>query len=196
MWLEPWVPPCVLFGWWFSPWELWKGLVGWYCCSSYGVANPLAPSIFSLTPPLGSLCSVWWLAASILICISKALAEPLRRHPYLAPVYKHFLVSVTGFDGCIWDGSPGGAVSGWPFHQSLLHICPCIYSCEHFPPSKKDWNIHILVFLPSSWASYSLELCILGILSFWANIHLSCIPSITYEFHEVIVFNSWVVFHL
>jgi hypothetical protein len=23
MWLEPWVPPCLLFGWWFSPWELW-----------------------------------------------------------------------------------------------------------------------------------------------------------------------------
>ena len=23
MWLEQWVPPCVLFGWWFSPWELW-----------------------------------------------------------------------------------------------------------------------------------------------------------------------------
>jgi hypothetical protein len=22
--LEPWVPPCVLFGWWFSPWELHK----------------------------------------------------------------------------------------------------------------------------------------------------------------------------
>ena len=21
MWLEPWVPPCVLFGWWFSTWE-------------------------------------------------------------------------------------------------------------------------------------------------------------------------------
>jgi hypothetical protein len=21
--LEPWVPPCVLFGWWFSLWELW-----------------------------------------------------------------------------------------------------------------------------------------------------------------------------
>jgi hypothetical protein len=20
--LEPWVPPCVFFGWWFSPWEL------------------------------------------------------------------------------------------------------------------------------------------------------------------------------
>jgi hypothetical protein len=23
MQLEPWVPPCVFFGWWFSPWELW-----------------------------------------------------------------------------------------------------------------------------------------------------------------------------
>jgi len=23
MWLEPWISSCVLFGWWFSPWELW-----------------------------------------------------------------------------------------------------------------------------------------------------------------------------
>ena len=33
-------PPCVLFGSWFSPWEFLGGLVGWYCCSSSGVANP------------------------------------------------------------------------------------------------------------------------------------------------------------
>ena len=26
--LKPWVPPCVLFVWWFSPWELWGCLVG------------------------------------------------------------------------------------------------------------------------------------------------------------------------
>ena len=37
--MEPWVPPCVLFGWWFSPWELWGVLVGWYHCSSYGGAR-------------------------------------------------------------------------------------------------------------------------------------------------------------
>jgi len=61
-------------------------LVGWYCCSSYGVAScPSAPSVLSLTPLLGSLCSVWWLATSILICISRALAEPLRRHQYQTP---------------------------------------------------------------------------------------------------------------
>jgi hypothetical protein len=27
MQLEPWIPPCVLFDWWFSLWELWKS--GW-----------------------------------------------------------------------------------------------------------------------------------------------------------------------
>jgi hypothetical protein len=40
--LEPWVPPCVLFGWWFSPWELWGVLVGSYCSSSYRAANPFS----------------------------------------------------------------------------------------------------------------------------------------------------------
>ena len=38
--------PCVLFGWWFSPWEFGAGslgaLVGWYCFSSYEVANPFS----------------------------------------------------------------------------------------------------------------------------------------------------------
>jgi len=42
MQLEPWVPPCVLFGWWFSTQELWRGLVGRYCCSSSGVAKPFS----------------------------------------------------------------------------------------------------------------------------------------------------------
>ena len=39
MQLESWVPPCILFGLCFSPWELWGYVVGWYRCSSYGVAN-------------------------------------------------------------------------------------------------------------------------------------------------------------
>ena len=29
---------------------------------------------------------------------------------------------VSGFGDCIWDGYPGGTVSGWSFLQSLLHI--------------------------------------------------------------------------
>jgi hypothetical protein len=39
-WSHAWVLPCVLFGWWFSPWKLWGVLVGSYCCSSYGAVNP------------------------------------------------------------------------------------------------------------------------------------------------------------
>jgi hypothetical protein len=40
---------------------------------------PSAPSVLPLAPLWKSLCSVWWLAASIRICISQDLAEPLRR---------------------------------------------------------------------------------------------------------------------
>jgi hypothetical protein len=84
---------------------------------------PSVPSVLPLTPPLGSLCSVRWLIASIHICIGQDLAEPLRRQLYQAPVSKHFLASaiVFEFGVCRWDGSPAGAVSGWPFLQSLLH---------------------------------------------------------------------------
>jgi hypothetical protein len=101
-------------------------LVNWYC-SSYGVANPFSffrPfSNSSIEDPIEDLCSVQWLGASICLCICQALAEPLRRQLYQAPISKHFLAPaiVSGFGICIWDGSPGGTVSGWPFLQSLFH---------------------------------------------------------------------------
>lgn len=83
--------------------------------------TPSAPSVLPLTP-FWSLCSVRWLAASIHICIAQDLAEPLRRQLYQAPVSKHFLASATvsGFGVCMWDGSLGGVISGWPFLQSLF----------------------------------------------------------------------------
>jgi hypothetical protein len=79
-------------------------------------------SVLFLTPPLGIPSSVQWLTASIQLCICKALAGPLRRQLYWAPFSKHFLTStiVSVFGDCIWDESPGGTVSGWPFLQSLL----------------------------------------------------------------------------
>jgi hypothetical protein len=89
-----------------------------------GLQTPSAPSVLSLTLLLGTLCSVQWLAVSIRLYTCQALAEPLRRQLHQAPVSMHFLAStmVSGFGDCIWDGSPGGAISGWPFLQSLLHI--------------------------------------------------------------------------
>jgi hypothetical protein len=42
MWLEPWVPPRVLFGWWFGPSS---GSTG---CASHGASNPfISLSLFS-----------------------------------------------------------------------------------------------------------------------------------------------------
>ena len=123
MWLEPWIPPCVFFGWCFSPWELWGFWLVDIVVLFYEVENPFSSISPSLAPSLGSPCSVQWLAESIHLCICQALAEPLRRQLYQAAVSRHFLasaivselISVYGMD------SPGGAVSGWPFLLSLLH---------------------------------------------------------------------------
>jgi hypothetical protein len=119
-----WVPPCVLFGWWFSRWELWRV---WQVdtIDPMGLQTPSAPSVPSPLPPWGALRSVQRLAASIHLCVSQALAESFRRQLSQAPVSKHVLASTieSEFGDCIWDGSPGGAVSGWPFLQSLLHFC-------------------------------------------------------------------------
>jgi hypothetical protein len=123
MWLETWVTPCVLFGWWFSPWELWGYWLVHIVVSPMGLQTPSAPWLLSLAPPLGTLCSAQWLAESIHLCICQALAKPLRRQLYQAPVMKHLLAStiISGVGNCRWDGSSGGGVSGWPFLQSLLH---------------------------------------------------------------------------
>ena len=111
IWLEPCIPRNVLLGLWYILW----GLVGWYCCSSYGVANAFNSfSPFSKSsigdPVISSMVSIH-------LWICQALAEPLRRQLYQASVSMHFLAStiVPWFGDCIWDASPGGAVSGWPF---------------------------------------------------------------------------------
>ena len=123
MQLEPWVPPFVLFGWWFSPWVHWDFWLVDIVVLPIGLQTPSVLSVLSLTPPLETPYSVQWLAASINLCIYQALEEPLRKIMYQAPVSMHFLAStiVFGLGDCIWDGSPGGVVSEWPFLQSLFH---------------------------------------------------------------------------
>jgi hypothetical protein len=90
------------------------------------VQTPSAPGVFSLASPLGTLCSVKWITVNIHLSICQALDNPLRRHRYQSPVSKNFLAStiVFGFGNCIWDGSPGGTVIGWPFLKFLLYIFP------------------------------------------------------------------------
>ena len=65
--------------------------------------------------------SDWWLQASTSVLVKSGKAS--QRQLCQASISKHFLASaiVSGFCGCLWDGSPDVAVSGWPFLQSLLH---------------------------------------------------------------------------
>ena len=150
MQVEPWVASCVLVSWWFSHCDLWGGLVGWYCCSSYRLQTTSAPSVLYLTLPLWSPCLVQWLALSIHFCICQALAEPLRRQLYQAPVSKHFLAFtiVSRFGVCIWKGSPGGQSLNGLFFSLYSTLCIYISSLKYFAlPSKKDQSIHTLIFL-------------------------------------------------
>jgi hypothetical protein len=85
--------------------------------------------VLSITPSLGTLCSIQWLAASL--CVCQALAEPLRRQLYQAPVSKHFVESTTvsGFGDCIW-GSKWGSLCFSLCFTLCLRIC----SREYFVP--------------------------------------------------------------
>ena len=118
MQLEPWVQTCVLFGWWFSPWEL-GGCWLVHIVPPMRLQTHSARLVLSLALSLGNLCSVQWMAVRIHFCICQALRKQLCK----APVSKHLVGStkVSGFGDCIWDGSPDGAVSGWSFLHSLLH---------------------------------------------------------------------------
>ena len=46
MQLEPWVLPCVLFGWWFSLWELWGYWLVHILVPPMGLQTPSAPWSF------------------------------------------------------------------------------------------------------------------------------------------------------
>jgi hypothetical protein len=84
MQLEPWVPACVFFHWWFSSRELW-GIIHSVVPLMH-LQTPSAPWVLSLAHSLGNLYSVKWKAVSIDFWICQALANPLRRQLYQAPV--------------------------------------------------------------------------------------------------------------
>ena len=118
--LELQVLPCIFFDCWFSSKELWGYWLVHSDVPPMGLQIPSAPWVLSLVPSLGTLCSIQWMILSIHFCICQALAEPLRRQLYQAPVSKLLLAIVSGFGGCLWDRSPSGAVSEWSFLQTLF----------------------------------------------------------------------------
>jgi len=59
-----------------------------------GLHAPSVTPVLSLTPPLGTLFLVQWLAISICLYIFRPLSKPLRKELYQVPVSMHFLASV------------------------------------------------------------------------------------------------------
>jgi hypothetical protein len=114
------------------------------------------------------------MALSIYFCVGQALAEPLRRHQYQAPVSKHLAYTVvSGIGNCIWVGFPS-----W---DSLWMIFPSV-SAPHFVSGSPPNGILIPLLrrteVSTLWSSLFLGLmwsvnCILGILNFWANVQFS-----------------------
>ena len=136
--------------------------------------TPSAPSVLSLAPSLGTLCSVQWLAMSIRLCICQALAGPLRRQLYQAPFRKHFLASTTvsGFGDCIWDESPGGTVTGWMAFPSVsdLHFVSIFAAMSILFPFLRRAEA------PTLWSSFFLNSCSLWIVS-WVFVAFGLIPT-------------------
>jgi hypothetical protein len=120
-------------------------------------------------------CSDQWLAASICLSVCQVLEKPLRRQPYQAPVNKQFPVNtiVSGFGNCIWDGSPGGAVSEAAFPSvsapHFVSIFPPVSILFPLLRSTVASRLCFSIFLSFMWSVY----CILGIPSFRANSYLS-----------------------
>ena len=168
MQLETWVAPCEIFGWWFSPWELCGGLVVWYCCSSYGIENPLSSFSPFFNSSIGDpVQSDLWLQASPSIRLWQSIS---------GSYYIRFLLASTStraseFGVCIWDPQVEQSLEGFSF-SLYSTLCLHISSCENFSPLLRRTEAYTL------WSSFFLSFmwsvnCILGIPSFWSNIHLS-----------------------
>ena len=92
------------------------------------------------------------MGVSLPFCICQALAEPLRRERYQAPVSKCLLAStiVSEFGNCIWDGFPGGTVTGWPVLLSQVDILKqSLKTCSEGKTESRLWrNLRCYVLLP------------------------------------------------
>jgi hypothetical protein len=112
---------------------------------------------------------------SIHLCISQAQAESLRRQLYQAPVSKLLLTSaiVSGF---------GGFFIGWIPRWDSFWVVISSVSALNFVSVTPSMGILSSLLrrteLSTLWSSFFLSFmcfanCILGILSFWANIQSS-----------------------
>jgi hypothetical protein len=152
------------------------GLVGWYCCSSYGFQIPSTPSVLSLTPLLGTPCSVQWLMQActfVFVRLKQGLSEGsyIRLLSACTPWHPQqclYLLVVYGMNSHMEHSLDG--ISYSLCSTLYLHIFSCVYGVPLLKMTKAPtlWSFFFLCFI------WSVN-CILGIWNLWANIHLSVI---------------------
>jgi hypothetical protein len=112
--------PCILLGWWFRPWELCLvGIIG----LPMGFQSLSAPSVLSLTPPLGTPWSVQWLALSIHLWDVLCCRWLMFLLHLLLSWWHNMLNSQLSFSG--------DAQSHYLHHNSVSPHCPT--ACVHRP---------------------------------------------------------------
>jgi len=145
MQLEPWIPPCVFFDWWFSPRKLWGYLLVHIIVPHIGMQTPSAPWVH-WGPCV--LSNGWlWASTSVFVRHWQSLSQdsyisllPTSScwHPQCCLV----LVVVYGMNPQVGQSLDGH------FFSLCSELCLCNSFHGYFvPPFKKDWSIYILVFL-------------------------------------------------
>jgi hypothetical protein len=114
---------------------------------------------------------------SIHFCICQALADPLRRQLYQAPLSKHLLASITVSLGLVIVNGMDPQVSlSLDGHFFSLYSILCL--CNSFHGYSPPHPLLRWIEVSTLWSFFFLSFmwfvnCILGILSFWAIIYLS-----------------------
>jgi hypothetical protein len=118
----------MLFGWWFSVWEPSRVQVSWHCWSSSRVSI----SCGLLNPPPNSSKRLRELRLMFdcgsLHMFQSAVDTASQKTFMLGSclqVLQNIIKLVSGIGSCPWNRSQVGPVIGWPFPQSLLHLCHC-----------------------------------------------------------------------
>ena len=94
MYLEPWIPPGTLLGWWCILLENWVVRPA-YVVLPIWLQSPSAPPVFLPASPPGSLSSVRWLTPCIHICIGQLLALSPQGLTHFVPACECLLTMTT-----------------------------------------------------------------------------------------------------
>ena len=137
---------CVLFGWWFIPWELWGywlvHIVVPIVIPPMGLQTPSAPWVLSLAPSLGTLCSVPMDDCEHLLLYLPGISRASQE----TAISGFCQQALVGIPSSIWglvtiygmDPQVGQSLDG-PSFRLCSELCLCnSFHGSFVPPSKKD----------------------------------------------------------